>query len=1312
MRFENHCHSEYSNASLGFPDCTNKISQLLDTAYNLNLAGISLTDHEGLIGHIQAWKYYKSMKLTRPFKLALGNEIYLMTEKEYINNCDLQNENYIPYYHFILTALDTEGYKQIRQLSTRAWSRAKTVKRIMRRPTYYTDIEDIVCSNPGHIIASTACLGGYISKQILNWKINDPEHTDFYKQNIHKMITWGIKVFGKENFYLEIQPCNIDNTEQDLVNRTMWMLSEAYGIKIIVTTDAHYLTHDKAFVHKTLLKSKDGDREVDGFYDTTYLMSDNEIKKYLLNQFTNEQIDLIFQNSLDIFDKLQDYQLEHAPIIPEIPLKYIEEFQIKHYYKKFYEKYPYFKYYATEVTYIHDQYFFYRIEQALKDKIENKGLDIETYIKRCDAEFKELKIISENFQSSMASYYSTFKNIVEIIWNTGSLSMPARGSAMAYLISYLLDITQIDPVPLGDYAPLWRHLSSERGVEIADIDNDSQASKRNDILENLKKYFGYDKVLSVSTTSTLTSKTAIERSVKGLGLNDDLAGYLKSLIPVERGQIWTINDCVYGNEKEHRKPVKEFVQAINKYEYLLECVNELEGLVINRGIHASGIVITSEPYTNTIAGMRSPNGLMCTSYDLHDVEYCGVVKVDLLTVQAADKIATTMELLCKYGYIEPQENLKATYWKYLHPDQLEYNNSDMWDKIKSIYSVFQFDTEISVKALQQTNPHSVMDLSAANSLLRLQAGEGEQPLETYKRYKNNLKEWEKDCIAYGLNQHEMNILKKYLSNSYMLADSQEKVMLLSMDKEVAGFGLKEANLLRKGIAKKNPEAREASQKQFYEWGLQRGTRELFLNYVWNEVFGKSFGYSFSQIHSYSYSVIALQELNLNYFYPTIFWNCACLTVESNAFDEEDNATSKNTDYGRMAKAIYKMMNYDTVISPPSINHSDISFTPIVEENRIVFGLGGIAGINIDIAKEIIQGRPYDSFQSFYNFVHSLGKNTLLKPAKIIKLIKAGCFDEFEKNRINVIKEYLTQLITPKQSLNLSNMEQCIELIPDKIPVDLLRAYRYEKYVLNKQFWFCNDPKFKSKKHYIVENIYARPYFEENLIDQLTENVDYYYNNDLLIIIDKSLKKVLEPALTDLKQWLNQPDTLEMFNEALFISEYYNKVKDEDINKWSFETTSFYHYNNHELKNIDFKKYNLSHFKDLPIKPRFEEKHFKQRSWYQYELSKICGTVVDRNDNKHTIYLLTPDNEVINVKFNSGQYSWYKQNLSEIKNGEKITNDTSWLTRGNLLMICGYRNGEDFRAKRYKRSIYQHTLTRITNVNADGTLELQFEREEE
>ena len=329
------------------------------------------------------------------------------------------------------------------------------------------------------------------------------------------------------------------------------------------------------------------------------------------------------------------------------------------------------------------------------------------------------------------------------------------------------------------------------------IDNDSEASKKKQIVNKMKEYFGEDKVLNVATFSKISSKTAIERACKGMGIGSDIAGYLKSLVPVNRGKVSKLKDCLTGPNS-----VKELVTEISKYPDLKEACLALEGVLLNRGTHAAGVIVCNTPYTDYISAMRSPDGTLETCYDLWDSEEAGCIKFDMLTTVCADKIHKTMDYLLEYGKIKWEGSLKATYYKWIHPNVINYDNKDMWAILPSIYSVFQFDTPISSKALSATHPQSVMDLSAANSLLRLMPDNADEtPIDKYKRYKESHEAWVQDTISYGLTDGERDVLWEYLADAYGLADSQEKIMRLSMDPRVSGYGLKDANKLRKSIAK-------------------------------------------------------------------------------------------------------------------------------------------------------------------------------------------------------------------------------------------------------------------------------------------------------------------------------------------------------------------------------------------------------------------------------------------------------------------------------------------------------------------------------
>ena len=819
----------------------------------------------------------------------------------------------------------------------------------------------------------------------------------------------------------------------------------------------------------------------------------------------------------------------------------------------------------------------------------------------------------------------------------------------------------------------------------------------------MKEFFGEDKVINVATFSKISSKTAIERACRGLDVSNDIASYLKSLIPVNRGKVAKLKDAVYGNEEKGIQPVSGLKAEFNKYPQLLEAALGLEGMITNRGTHAAGVLVCNTPYTDYIAAMRSADGTLTSCYDLWDDEEAGCIKFDMLTVEAADKIHRTMDYLLENGKITWEGSLKATYYKWIHPDVLDYTTPEMWDILPTIYSVFQFDTPISTKALSATKPHSVMDLSAANSLLRLMPdGADETPIDRYIRYKQSKNAWLKDTTDFGLNKDEQAILWKYLADAYGMADSQEKVMRLSMDEHTAGYTLKEANKLRKSIAKKDDKLQAEAKALFFDCCKRQGTREIFADYIWNVVFAASMGYSFSQLHSYSYSIIALQELNLNWYYPRVYWNCACLSVEASGVNEEK---AGSTDYGEVAKAIYKMKKYGVNVHAPSINDSKIDFTPREEDNAILFGLGGISAINPQIAQQITANRPYTSFKDFYT--KNTFQGTLITKSKLIQLIKAGCFDEFNPDRVAIMREYFELSANNINSLTTANMGQ-IKSVGIYIPKAIIAPYNFKKYVTSKQFLYGKHPNFKSKNIYWLDNR-ALKYFNENCRDCLVEGTDYWQEDDRTVVVDKSLEKLLKPSLDNLKSYINQPEFLDKFNEATIDKNMAESVGSYDVNRWSFESCAFYS-TNHELAGIDLEEYNISHFSDLPVDPVFIERNYGKRSWKQFELSAICGTCIARTDSHHLITILTPDNEVVNVKMNDGAYAHYKAQLSKIEpDGSKTVVEKSWLNRGSLLICCGYRRGEDdFVCKTYKNSIFNHQLMKIVNVN-DGKLEIQSER---
>lgn len=1291
-----HNHSEYSSAVLRFPDAIGHVSDYVKWSYENGLYGYAISDHQSVAGYVDLEQAIDEIKPERKFVHIFANEFYLISKEE---NDLINSETERPtYWHFMVYVKDKIGLKQMYELSSRAWLRSYTYHGLLRRPSFYNDFEEVVGNNKGHLLCSTACLGGRLPKYILSDDI----------KGALKFIDWCQSTFGKENFYLECQPCHDDNAEQIKVNKALWQMHTQFNVPIIITTDSHYMRPEDKLTHTTFLLSKDGGdgREPDKFYATTYLFTPTELRGILHVCFNDDQIDTLFQTTIDIADRIEPIRLQHKTKVPALPK--IPEHQVKHYYKEYYDKYPNIKYYANSSN-DHETYYYSEVEKGLYKYASTHDINLEEYLKEIDWEMEQVKGLGEIFDGEcMADYFTVVQKNVDLIWSKGdSLVGIGRGSDGAYVTNMLLGITGIDPMlpENRDYFPPWRFCSTARSSSLFDADIDIQSFKKEQIIKAIKDYYGERRVCQVVTWGTLSAKTALERAGKGLGIPDDEIGYLKSLVPAKRGMIYSLDDCLYGNPKKDRDKVPEFIAQIDKYPNLLKIAKAFEGMKISAGVHAGALNILKDDFTETGAFMVAPSGAVTSQYNLHAAEYCGDLKLDLLSIDALECIRSCLDLLLDDGLIKWQGSLRATYDKYIGWDNLDFTTKEMWDLLPTMLNCFQFDSPVGKKALKQIGVNNLDELTLANGLMRLTMPSGEQPMEKYIRYRNDINEWYKDMTDYGLTDEEQAVFKRLLGRYCGMCISQETMMVCLMDKEVCGFSLKMADRARKAVAKKSAEALAETEKNLYEYGEKCGRSKKFLDYLWNVQIEMSKSYAFAACHSREYGTECLQELNLYYYYPKAYWNTAVITTQSQSDDERENASAA-IDYGKIAQSIYKAWNNGIKVSSPDINEAKQSFAVAHDKKTIFYGLVAISGINSDISAQIITNRPYTSFADFYT--RNTYPGSLVTASKIKQLVKAGCFDCFDPNRISVMKEYIclsTPLITSNNGQNLP------AIIASKvsIPRNLSAPYRWLKYVCSKQFLYGNHPQYKTKKLYWLDNR-ALKYFNANLASSLTESVDYWQEDDRTIVVDKSLEKLLKPSMDALMQYINTPDFLDSYNSTRRKQAYMDFIDGiENVNLWSFDSCSFFS-RDHVLAHVDYKAYNLSNYKELPEEPQFVERSFRGRSWKQYELSAICGIVLSRTDAHHVVTILTPENEVVNVKFNQGTFAWYKQQFSEVDNkGKKTVLDKSWFNRGTMIIVSGYRRGDEFVAKKYKNSVYQHQVALIESIDENNNLTIRSER---
>lgn len=603
-------------------DCINKEDNLINYAIELGLSGVAITDHESLGGHIKALQHYKKLqdkakdildkndqekedwaKKVLNFKLGLGNEIYLCRD-------DLNKNNYIKgedgFFHFILVAKDKIGHKQLRELSSRAWNH--TFRQFMERvPTYYRDIEEIVYPNKGHLIATTACLGGQFPKLLME----AIEKNNFSKVN--NFMNWCREMF-EDDFYIEIQPGLSE--DQVSFNSAAIAYANQYGFKYIVSTDTHYLKETDRPIHKSFLNSGEGDREVDDFYAYTYMMPYEEIVEKLSTHMSKESAIEALENTKEIYSKVEFYDLAHKQIIPRVPYNW-ESIEV---FKTAPSKYPYIQKFMDS-PYEDDRFFI----SSILFKGNELGILDEIHWKRIEDECGEIWEVSEKIEERLSAYFLTIQKVVDIGWNEGDTLMgPWRGSAGALLTAYLLDITQRDPLESPIELPYWRCISRGR-AELADFDLDSQASKRERFIAAIKVFFESigGQVISVCTYGTETSKAALLTAARGLGYEPELGTYLSSLIPIDRSFVRTLSQCYYGDEEKGYKPIKQFITEMTIHKDIWEVAKGIEGLISRRGIHAAGILITNNEFTEFNATMRSPKGVLTSQWELHDSEYVG-----------------------------------------------------------------------------------------------------------------------------------------------------------------------------------------------------------------------------------------------------------------------------------------------------------------------------------------------------------------------------------------------------------------------------------------------------------------------------------------------------------------------------------------------------------------------------------------------------------------------------------------------------------------------------------------------------------------
>ena len=469
----------------------------------------------------------------------------------------------------------------------------------------------------------------------------------------------------------------------------------------------------------------------------------------------------------------------------------------------------------------------------------------------------------------------------------------------------------------------------------------------------------------------------------------------------------------------------------------------------------------------------------------------------------------------------------------------------------------------------------------------------------------------------------------------------------------------------------------------------------------------------NKAHTLAYSCIGLQEAYLNYKYNPIYWQTANLIVNSGSYDEDSN---ESTNYDKIGVAIATVQAEGVKVELPLINNAQFEFTPDINNNQIIFGLKGINGINTEIAQTIIQNRPYTSIN---DFASRLLETKIIKKAQMIKLIKGGCFSDLDsRNKREIMRWYVSKYcITSIDKLTLSQLNKAKDfgILPESVDL-AVRMNNYKKYVLDDEGLYekwidPSKPKIPKRGyhdgHYILDEP-SQQFFKEHFSeDSIVDVVDGFY-----VISEKIFTKEIDSKIQPLRDWFDTEEAINAYNQALF-NEAWNKYAKGTDAAWSMESLCYYD-KEHELVNLKEDEYGVVNFFELsenPVPYEFYTRYVdgQPKTVPKFEISRIAGTVLNADNNHHSVALLTTHG-LVNVKFGKGHYAFYNKRISQVDDsGSKTVLEDSWFKRGNKLLISGYRRGDQFIPWIYSDTIYKHRVNLIENIFEDGTLRLKAER---
>lgn len=736
----------------------------------------------------------------------------------------------------------------------------------------------------------------------------------------------------EDRLFFELQDNGLE--EQRIVNEKLIELSRYYNIPIVATNDCHYLTKDEARAHELLLCIQTGKK-----------LSDNDRMSFQSNEF-------YFKSSDEMYSAFSNY-----PEALENTLKIAEMCNVE--IKTGIYHFPDFK---TPDSLNINEYLEKKCIEGFERRLDRIKASYENFTDETLREYKkrleyEISVIKN---TNFAGYFLIVSDFINHAKERKIPVGPGRGSAAGSLIAYCLGITDIDPIK---YNLLFERFLNPERVSMPDIDVDFCKKRRDEVIQYVTEKYGRENVAQIITFGTMQSRAAVRDVGRALGMPLAEVDRIAKLIPLMSKSI--------KNAIESEPQLKQIYENDINVKELLDYASTLEGLARHASTHAAGIVISNKDLTEYLPLYRGQKGETVTQYPMKTIEKIGLIKIDFLGLETLTLMHDVIEMLRRDG-IE------------VDLDKIPLDDKKTYELLSSgdTSGVFQLESRGMKDLLMKLKPSKFEDIMPLIALYRpgpLKSG----MVEEFIKRKNNP----------SLIKYELPLLEDILKETYGVIIYQEQIMKIAQ--VLAGFSIKDADALRKAMAKKIPEELEKYSEQFVNGAISKGINKETAEKIYNII--RQFGeYGFNKSHSTAYGLIAYQTayLKANYY---IYYLTAMLTTEVN-----------NTD--KLIKYITECREAGIEILPPDINKSDKYFK--IEDNKIRFGLAGIKNVGDAALDNIIAVREkIGGFKSFSEFCETIDSRKVNR--KVLEsLAKAGCFDSMGLKRAQVlylIKERLDKI---------------------------------------------------------------------------------------------------------------------------------------------------------------------------------------------------------------------------------------------------------------------------------------------------------------